>query len=310
LTHINRQSDAMFQHTLADSIRLSGVGLHSGNTIHMTLRPAAPETGIVFIRTDRPAGEAVMEASWDRVSDTRMCTDIANDAGVSVGTIEHLMAALSGMGVDNAEIHLSGDEVAIMDGSAAEFVDAILTAGRKPQAAMRQVIRVLKPIAITEGNKTARLEPAAHAAFGFHIDFPSAAIGRQDRTAVMSSHNFRHDISRARTFGFLHEVEAMRQMGLARGGSLDNAVVIDGDRVVNDSGLRFSDEFVRHKILDAVGDLYLAGARIIGHYHGERAGHALNNRLLHALFAQPDAWCYDLAGSSRLPACAALSAVA
>lgn len=298
MTHINSHDDGIFQHTLAAVARLSGVGLHSGQTIRMELRPAAPDSGIVFIRTDRPAAEAVVEASWDRVSDTRMCTVVANDAGVSVGTIEHLMAALRGMGVDNAEIHLNGAEVAIMDGSAAAFVDAIAAVGRRPQDGLRQAIRVLKPVRVVDGAKEARLDPAEAASFGCAIEFDSAAIGRQRRSLVLTPDSFRRDIGAARTFGFMHEVEAMRRMGLARGGSLDNAVVVEGDRVVNDGGLRFPDEFVRHKILDAVGDLYLAGCPIIGHYHGDKSGHALNNRLLHALFADRSAWRFDVVGAT------------
>lgn len=223
-----------------------------------------------------------------------MCTVIANDAGVSVGTIEHLMAALSGMGVDNAEIHLNGPEVAILDGSSAEFVAALADAGLQIQDGLRQVIRVLKPVEIRDGDKIARLDPAETASFSFDIDFASAAIGRQRCAVALTPDVFARDISKARTFGFLHEVEAMRRAGLARGGSLDNAVVVDGDSILNEGGLRFKDEFVRHKILDAVGDLFLAGCPIIGRYHGDKAGHALNNRLLHALFADRSAWRYDV----------------
>lgn len=298
MTHLDRNEDGLFQHTLAGVARLSGVGLHSGARIAMELRPAAVDSGVRFVRMDRPADEAVIEAAWDRVSDTRMCTVLANDAGVSVGTVEHLMAALRGMGVDNAEIHLNGPEVAIMDGSSAEFVAAIAAAGLSAQDGLRQVIRVLKPIRVTEGDKEARLDPAAAPSFGCAIEFASAAIGRQRRSVALTPDSFARDIGSARTFGFLHEVEAMRRMGLARGGSLDNAVVVDGDSVMNEGGLRFNDEFVRHKILDAVGDLYLAGCPIIGHYHGDKAGHALNNRLLHALFADRSAWRYELANAA------------
>lgn len=294
VTHIDRDGDQMFQHTVAAPVRLSGVGLHSGAKIDMEIRPAPANLGVRFVRADRPAVEAVVEAAWDRVADTRMCTLIANDAGVSVGTIEHLMAALRGMGVDNAEIHLNGPEVAIMDGSSAEFVAALTDAGLQIQDGLRQVIRVLKPVEIRDGDKLARLDPAETASFSFDIDFASAAIGRQRCAVALTPDAFARDISKARTFGFLHEVEAMRRMGLARGGSLDNAVVVDGDRVVNEGGLRFKDEFVRHKILDAVGDLFLAGCPIIGRYHGDKAGHALNNRLLHALFADRSAWRYDV----------------
>jgi UDP-3-O-[3-hydroxymyristoyl] N-acetylglucosamine deacetylase len=298
MTHITSKGEGLFQHTLASSARLSGVGLHSGAMISMELRPAAVGAGISFIRTDRRADEAVIDAAWDRVSDTRMCTVVANEAGASVGTIEHLMAALRAMGVDNAEIHLNGAEVAIMDGSAAAFVEAIAAAGLQAQDGLRQAIRVLKMVRVTDGDKEARLDPAETASFGCDIEFSSAVIGRQRRAVRLTADTFRRDIGSARTFGFLHEVEAMQRMGLARGGSLDNAVVVDGDRVVNEGGLRFKDEFVRHKILDAVGDLYLAGCPIIGHYHGGKSGHALNNRLLHALFADRSAWRYEVMGAA------------
>ena len=309
VTHIDRTGDKMFQHTLAAPARLSGVGLHSGAKIDMEIRPAPANAGVRFVRADRPAAEAVIEAAWDRVVDTRMCTVIANDAGVSVGTIEHLMAALSGMGVDNAEIHLNGSEVAILDGSSAEFVAALTDAGLQIQDGLRQVIRVLKPVEVRDGDKIARLDPATAASFSFDIDFASAAIGRQRRAVALTPDAFVRDISKARTFGFLHEVEAMRRMGLARGGSLDNAVVVDGDSILNEGGLRFKDEFVRHKILDAVGDLFLAGGPIIGRYHGDKAGHALNNRLLHALFADRSAWRYDVS-TAATPTLALTRAVA
>lgn len=296
MTHISRHDDGLFQRTLADVVRLSGVGLHSGSRIAMELRPAPVDAGVRFIRTDLPADQATIDAAWNGVVDTRMCTVVANEARASVGTIEHLMAALRGMGVDNAEIHLNGPEVAIMDGSSAEFVAAIAAVGLTAQDGLRKVIRVLKPVRVIDGDKEARLEPAAAPSFGCAIDFASAAIGRQRRSVTLTPDSFARDIGSARTFGFLHEVEALQRMGLARGGSLDNAVVVDGDRIVNDGGLRFNDEFVRHKILDAVGDLYLAGCQIVGHYHGDKAGHALNNRLLHAMFADRSAWRYELAG--------------
>lgn len=298
VTRIDRQGDEIFQHTLAGAIHLNGVGLHSGRIIHMALRPAEADTGIVFVRTDRPATEALVEAAWDRVVDTRMCTVIGNDSGSTVGTVEHVMAALRGMGIDNAEIHVNGAEAPIMDGSSAPFVEAIAEVGRRPQDGLRRAIRVLKPVTVTDGAKSARLDPSDRARYSFSIDFDSAAIGRQRHSVTLTPESFAEDIGAARTFGFLHEVEALRAMGLAQGGSLDNAVVIDGDRIVNKGGLRFGNEFVRHKILDAVGDLHMAGCPIIGHYHGDRAGHALNNRLLHALMADPSAWCMDVAGTS------------
>lgn len=285
--------DGLFQRTLKRPVRFGGVGLHSGAPITMTLVPAEVDSGIVFVRTDKTGEAALLPATWDNVVDTRMCTVLGNAAGVTVGTVEHLMAALAGCGIDNAEIHIDGPEVAIMDGSSAPFVEAVASVGTVGQAGTRRAIRVLKPVSVGEGHKTATLRPAASPVFSFEIDFESAAIARQTRTFAPKVEAFAEEIGRARTFGFLHEVDAMRRMGLARGGSLENAIVIDRDRVMNEDGLRYGDEFVRHKILDAIGDLYLAGAPIIGHFHGQRSGHALNNQLLRALFADRSAWCWD-----------------
>lgn len=268
----------------------------------MTLSPAEAGSGITFLRTDKRGPAAVLAATWDRVVDTRLCTVLGNDAGTTVGTIEHLMAALRGCGIDNAEIAIDGAEVAIMDGSSAAFVEAIGSAGSARQSMPRRVIRILKPVTAVEGQKTASFTPDDAEIFSFEIDFDSAAIANQTYSFELTDGAFGDEIGRARTFGFLHEVEMMRRMGLARGGSLDNAIVIDRDRVMNEGGLRYSDEFVRHKILDAVGDLYLAGAPIIGRFHGHRSGHALNNKLLHALFADSSAWCWDTPAETLVPA--------
>ncbi|WP_348771400.1 UDP-3-O-acyl-N-acetylglucosamine deacetylase [Azospirillum sp. SYSU D00513] len=292
MLHKASHADVMFQRTLRKAAGCSGVGLHSGNPVTMTVAPAEANSGISFIRTDRPRAGRI-PARWDRVVDTRLCTVLAGDEGTTVGTVEHLMAALAGCGIDNAVIMLDGPEVPIMDGSSQGFVELIERAGTVAQAAPRRAIRVLKPVTVTEGAKSVSLFPDEVTSYGVEIDFDSAAIARQARTLVLDGSAFRDEVSRARTFGFLHEVEAMRKAGLARGGSLDNAIVISGDTVMNEGGLRYGDEFVRHKILDAVGDLYLAGAPLIGRFHGVRPGHAMNNRLLHALFAQADAWCYE-----------------
>jgi UDP-3-O-[3-hydroxymyristoyl] N-acetylglucosamine deacetylase len=257
--------------------------------VTMTLRPAPVGHGIVFVRMDLD-GDNVIPALYDRVTDTRMCTLIANDAGASVGTIEHLMSALRGCGVDNLLIELDGPEVPIMDGSSIPFVEMIDETGLRAQAAPRRVIRILRDIEVRDGDKLARLSPADAFIFGGEIDFVHPAIGRQMFETKLVNGNFRHDIASARTFGFVKEVEFLRQNGLARGGSLDNAVVLDDHAVMNVGGLRFDDEFIRHKLLDAIGDLYLAGAAILGRYDSMRAGHAINNALLHALFASPDAW--------------------
>ena len=285
--------DGMLQRTVKTTVRCQGVGLHTGATVTMTISPAEPNTGIVFLRTDLSGPAAVIQARWDNVVDTRLCTVVGNAQGTTVGTVEHLMSALAGCGVDNALVALDNIEVPIMDGSAAPFVEAIERVGTVAQNAPRRVIRILKPVTVTDGAKSATFTPDDVTTYSFEIDFDNAVIAQQSHEVELDGESFKDEISRARTFGFLHEVEGLRKMGLARGGSLDNAVVISGDTVLNEGGLRFDDEFVRHKILDAVGDLYLAGAPIAGHFHGVRSGHALNNQLLRALFADHSAWCYE-----------------
>lgn len=285
-------ADGLFQQTLKKPVIIAGIGLHSGVTVTLTISPADTNSGITFVRTDLSGLAAIVPARWDNVVDTRMCTVIGNEHGTTIGTIEHLMAALAGCGIDNAVVSLDGIEVPVMDGSSEPFVRAIEQTGVAVQHAPRRIVRILKPVSVGDGVKSASFTPGP-ATYGFEIDFDSAAIARQSRTVEMDSDTFRDEISRARTFGFLHEVEGLRKMGLARGGSLDNAVVISGDSVMNPDGLRYSDEFVRHKILDAVGDLYLAGAPIVGRFHGVRSGHALNNQLLRAVFADRTAWRYE-----------------
>ncbi|WP_051341004.1 UDP-3-O-acyl-N-acetylglucosamine deacetylase [Azospirillum halopraeferens] len=294
MTHIRATSNGLFQHTLRSAIHTSGIGLHSGSTVRLTIAPADAGTGITFIRTDKRGDAALIPAAWDAVADSRLCSVIANADRNTVGTVEHLMAALAGCGIDNAEVRIDAGEVPIMDGSSAPFVAMIERAGRLEQAAPRRAIRILKPVYVTEGSKVASLVPGEGTTYSFEIDFDNAVVARQTASFDLVPGSFAESIARARTFGFLHEVDAMRRAGLALGGSLDNAIVIDRDRVLNEDGLRFEDEFVRHKILDAVGDLYLAGAPIIGHFHGCRSSHALNNKLLHALFADRSAWCYDI----------------
>ncbi len=293
MAHNRIKTEGMLQRTVKKPVRLQGIGLHTGATVTLTISPAEPNTGFVFLRTDLTGPASVIQARWDHVVDTKLCTVIGNSHGTTVGTIEHLMSALAGCGVDNALIALDNIEVPIMDGSAAPFVDAIERVGTVSQNAPRRAIRILKPVTVSEGGKSATFTPDDVTTYSFEIDFDSAAIAHQAHTVELDAESFKDEISRARTFGFLHEVEGLRKMGLARGGSLDNAVVVSGDTVLNEGGLRFADEFVRHKILDAVGDLYLAGAPIIGHFHGCRAGHALNNKLLRALFADHSAWCYE-----------------
>ena len=274
------------QKTLKSAISCTGIGLHSGEKVSMTLHPADPGFGIVFRRTD-VAGEGVeIPAAHDHVVDTRMCTTIGAQ-GKSIGTVEHLMAAFAGAGIDNALVEVGGAEVPVMDGSAAPFLFLIDCAGVVEQDTPRKAIRVLKTVAIVDGDKSATLEPADGFTLDFQIDFPNAVIGSQAMTVDMTGGVFKDEIARARTFGFLHEAEALWAAGLAKGASLDNAVVVSGDRVMNEDGMRFENECVRHKILDAVGDLYMAGAPILCHYAGERASHALNNQLLRELFADP-----------------------
>lgn len=288
------------QHTLKTPIYCSGTGLHSGAKVSMSLHPAGPDTGIVFRRGDVRGDAAHIAARYDQVCDTRLCTTIGNDAGVSVSTVEHLMAALAGCGLDNLLVSVNGPELPIMDGSSEPFVFLIDCAGVVAQDAPRRSIRVLKTVCVEDGASTACIEPWPGSTLNIELDFETAVIGRKSIFVDQLAGSFREELSRARTFGFLHEVEALQAAGLARGGSLENAVVISGDTVLNEDGLRFDDECVRHKALDCVGDLYLAGAPIIGHFHGVRPGHAINNRLLRTLFADPSAWALidldDVAG--------------
>ena len=278
------------QNTIKARVSLQGVGLHSGKDIELSLIPAAEDTGIVFVRTDVSDKNNIIPAKWDRVADTQLCSVIANEDGISVGTIEHLMSALRGMNVDNARIELDGAEVPVMDGSAMPFVKLIEEAGVEAQSAPRKVIRILKDVTVEKDGKRVTLSPAEGAVFGGEIEFDHPEIGAQNYEVQLLNGNFRHDIAEARTFGFLKEVEWMRSQGLALGGSLDNAIVLNDDGVMNPNGLRFDDEFIRHKLLDAIGDLYLAGAPIQGAYDGYKAGHEMNNLILHALFADESAY--------------------
>lgn len=278
----------MTQITLKQPMTAQGVGLHTGQKVTLTLNPAPVDHGIVFQRTDLP-GQPKVPALWDRVTDTKLCT-LVSEKEASVGTIEHIMAALRAANVDNVLITLDGPEVPIMDGSAEPFSFMITCAGMEMQNAAKRRIRILKPVRVMEGDKSAEFYPSERSSFGFEIDFNHPQIGRQERMLTLVNGNFPSQIARARTFGFANEVEFLRKNGLARGGSLDNAIVLDQEKILNQDGLRFPDEFVRHKILDAVGDLYLAGLPIQGHYRGVKAGHALNNQLLRTLFADPTAY--------------------
>lgn len=290
------------QHTLSTTIEITDIGLHSGADITMILRPARVDNGIVFIRTDLTGQDNVIPAAWDSVVDTQLCTVVGNASGARVGTVEHLMAALRGCGIDNAVVEINGAEVPAMDGSAMPFVKLIEDAGITPQELPRRVIKVLKPITYKDGDKWATLNPADDSIFNGEISFDHGDIGTQNYGTTLVNGNFAHDIASARTFGFLHEVEYLREQGLARGGSLDNAIVLNENGVMNKDGLRFADEFIRHKLLDAIGDLYLAGGIILGEYNSFKAGHALNNRLLYVLFAHPENYAIiDVYGDDAIP---------
>jgi len=268
----------------------------------MTLRPAAPGTGIVFHRLD--AG-AEIPALWTNTVNATLCTMLSNGEGIEIKTVEHLMASLAGSGIDNAIVELDGGEVPAMDGSAAPFVALIDRVGTIAQDLPRRAIKVLKPIEITSQGASAALLPDHGFSMSFEIAFENPLIGSQEMTVTFEPDTFRSELSRARSFGLLDDVERLRAAGLVRGGSLENAVVVSGDRVLNRGGLRYADEFVRHKLLDAFGDLYLAGGPIVGHFRGSRSGHTHTRLLLAALFADPDAWCTTtLADTGDLPAIA------
>jgi len=278
------------QRTLKNVIRATGVGLHTGEKIYLTLRPAAVDTGIVFRRVDLDQPVDI-PAKAEFVGDTTLSTTLVKD-DVRVSTVEHLLSALAGLGIDNAYIDVSAAEVPIMDGSAGPFVFLIQSAGVEEQNAPKRFIRVLEPIEVRDGDKIARFEPFDGFKVQFSIDFDHPAMeGALCQSEIdFSSTSFVKEVSRARTFGFLRDIEKLRDNGLALGGSMENAIVVDDYRVLNEDGLRYEDEFVKHKILDAIGDLYLLGRSLIGAFSGHKSGHALNNRLLNALLENPQAW--------------------
>ncbi len=278
------------QHTLARPAAFSGVGVHSGRSVNVTVLPAAPGTGIRFVRTDVDDASRMMVATASAVCDTRLSTTIGNTDGVTVSTVEHLMAVFCGLAVDNAIVEIDGPEAPIMDGSCQPLVRAIDRAGRMAQPASRRYVEILAPVEVRDGDKRAALTPSDRFEVAFEIDFEAAEIGRQSVDLAIDETSFRRELADCRTFGFLHEVEALRAAGLARGGGLENAVVFEQGRVLNPEGLRRPDECVRHKVLDAIGDLYLLGAPMLGRYEGLYAGHTLNNALMRALLAHPEAW--------------------
>ena len=275
--------------TIAPAI-IAGVGVHTGDRVRLAVRPAPTGTGIVFVRTDIKDRDNRIPVSGEAVVDARLNTMIQNAAGVRLSTIEHLMAAFSALGMSNAVVEVDGPELPILDGSALQFVQLLDRAGFRRQEAPVRYIEILEPIRVQEGDKTAALLPCDRYEMRFEIDFPTPVIGNQVVDFVVDEDTFRAEIMAARTFGFAHEVEALRAAGLARGGSLENCVVIDGDQILNSGGLRMEREFVKHKALDAIGDLYVLGAPLLGRYEGFKAGHAINNLLVRALLANPQAW--------------------
>jgi len=278
------------QRTLKTLIRTTGVGLHTGKKVEMTLRPAAPDTGIVFHRADLE-NAADLPALAHQVTDTRLATCLGEGEN-KVWTIEHLMSALAGLGIDNARVDLSGPELPIMDGSAGPFVFLIQSAGIEEQPAAKRFIRIRRPVEVRQGDKSARLEPYDGFRITLSIDFQHPVFERSGNRATIdfARQSYVNEVSRARTFGFMQDVEAMRAQGLALGGTLDNAVVMDEFRVLNPDGLRYADEFVKHKVLDCIGDLYLLGHPLVGEFFGHKSGHAMNNQLLRALLADADAF--------------------
>ncbi|HEY9112275.1 MAG TPA: UDP-3-O-acyl-N-acetylglucosamine deacetylase [Rhodanobacteraceae bacterium] len=278
------------QRTLKNVIRATGVGLHTGEKVYMTLRPAAVNAGIVFRRTDL-AEPVSIPSRCEYVGDTRLSSTLIKD-DVRVGTVEHLLSAMAGLGIDNAYVDLSAPEVPIMDGSAGPFVFLLQSAGIEEQSAPKRFIRIKKPVKVEDGDKWAQFQPFDGFKVGFSIEFQHPIFSRRASKAEIdfSTTSFVKEVSRARTFGFMRDIEMLREKNLALGGSMDNAIVLDDYRVLNEDGLRYEDEFVKHKILDAIGDLYLLGHSLIGAFFGHKSGHQLNNQLLRALLADKSAW--------------------
>ncbi len=290
------------QKTLAQPIKTIGIGLHSGRKSTLTIKPAPIDFGIQFVRVDMPNAVPI-PAHALAVCDTRLASVIQSQ-GVKVSTVEHLLSACSGLGLDNLLIEVDAEEVPIMDGSAASFLFLIESAGTVEQEARRKFMVIQKMVEVREGNKLARLEPHFGFKLDFTIDFKHPAVDKTGQRFIVdfAEHAYRSEIGRARTFGFAHEVEALREIGLARGGSLDNAIVLDEHRILNNEELRYDDEFVRHKILDAIGDLYLAGHPIVGAYTAEKSGHALNNALLRKLLDDPSSYSIETFDKTSAPA--------
>ncbi len=280
----------LHQRTLKNSIRASGIGLHTGQKVLMTLRPAPPDTGIVFRRTDL-AEPVDIKARAENVGDTMLGTTL-HRGDARVATVEHLLSALAGLGIDNALVEVSAAEVPIMDGSAGPFVFLLQSAGIEEQKAPKRFVRIRESVSVEDGDKWARFDPYDGFKVNFEIEFDHPTFKKHSQVATMdfSTTSFLREVSRARTFGFMRDLESLRARNLALGGNMDNAIVLDDYRVLNEDGLRYEDEFVKHKILDAIGDLYLLGHSLIGEFSGYKSGHALNNRLLRALVSRTSAW--------------------
>ena len=278
------------QRTLKKTIKTTGVGLHTGARVEIVLRPAAPDTGIVFHRVDLDQPVS-LPADAANVGDTRLSSTLKRD-GASISTVEHLMSALAGLGIDNLHVDVAGPEIPIMDGSAGPFVFLLQSAGIVEQESPKRYLRILSPVEVREGDKWARFDPFNGFKLDFTIDFPHPMFGSENRSVVIdfAEHSYVKEVARARTFGFMQEVEAMRAAGLGLGGSLQNAIVLDEYRVLNSEGLRYDNEFVKHKVLDAIGDLYLLGHSLLASFTAHKSGHALNNALARELLANPDAW--------------------
>ena len=278
----------LYQTTVLNKVECSGIGLHTGIPCNLTIRPSAPDSGIVFIRKDLPQNVRI-KAHIENVVDATLATTLGID-GVKVSTVEHLMAAFAGLGIDNAEIEMNAAEVPIMDGSAEPFNALLKRAGIQLQDKVKKFVIIKRPVTVTEDDRQATLLPSNDFKISYTIDFKHPLISNQYYLIQISNGNFEREICRARTFGFLRDYEMLKARGFARGGSLDNAVVIDESKVINEGGLRFTDEFVRHKILDSIGDLWLLGAQVIGHFIGYKSGHTLNHKLIHKLLAHKDWW--------------------
>lgn len=285
------------QRTLKSPIHCSGIGLHSGRKVRISLHPAEVNSGIRFRLTEGKHAGLEIPAHWSSAVESPLCSTLTGPDGARIMTVEHLMSAFAGCGIDNALVEINADEVPVMDGSAAPFVFLIECAGSSEQDEPRRAIKVLKDVLVQDGKRAAKLSPYDSFHISFEIDFESRAIQQQAWSSRITEGLFKRDIARARTFGFFEEVDKLREMGLARGGSLDNAIVIDGDEILNKDGLRYEDEFVRHKVLDLIGDLALAGGPLLARFHGIKVGHAMTLRLLQKLFSDASNWTW-----TRLPA--------